>query len=76
MAEGFTYDLARFIDFRDAEVCARVRAIRREDLANHIGERDLLLLLDNFEQLVEAAPDVSDLLRAAVAPPRPAQGRA
>lgn len=31
----FTYDLARFISFRDQEVCKRVRAITREALPDH-----------------------------------------
>jgi class 3 adenylate cyclase len=34
------------------------------DLASHVGERELLLLLDNFEQVVEAAPGLADLLEA------------
>ena len=34
----------------------------KDDLAEHIGERELLLLLDNFEQVVEAAPELSRLL--------------
>jgi predicted ATPase/class 3 adenylate cyclase len=34
------------------------------DLAEHLGERELLLLLDNFEQVVDAAPELSSLLRA------------
>jgi predicted ATPase/Tfp pilus assembly protein PilF len=33
----------------------------REDLARHIGERELLLVLDNFEQVVEGAPAVTSL---------------
>jgi predicted ATPase/Tfp pilus assembly protein PilF len=33
----------------------------REDLARHIGERELLLVLDNFEQVVEGAPAVASL---------------
>ena len=33
-------------------------------LAEHIGERELLLLLDNFEQVVAAAPELSQLLEA------------
>jgi predicted ATPase/class 3 adenylate cyclase len=34
------------------------------DLAAHIGEQDVLLLLDNFEQVVEAARELSALLSA------------
>jgi predicted ATPase/class 3 adenylate cyclase len=34
----------------------------KDGLAEHIGERELLLLLDNFEQVVEAAPGLSRLL--------------
>jgi predicted ATPase len=33
-------------------------------LAEHIAERELLLLLDNFEQVVGAAPELSHLLEA------------
>ncbi|MGN6431572.1 MAG: ATP-binding protein [Gaiellaceae bacterium] len=36
----------------------------KEDLAEHVGERELLLLLDNFEQVVDAAPALSELLRS------------
>jgi predicted ATPase len=36
----------------------------RNGLADHIGERELLLLLDNFEQVVEAAPELSRLVEA------------
>ena len=32
---SFKYDLAKFIPFRDAEACARVRAIRKEDITKH-----------------------------------------
>jgi predicted ATPase len=34
------------------------------DLISHVGERQMLLLLDNFEQVVEAAPALSFLLRS------------
>jgi len=34
----------------------------RDGLADHIGERELLLLLDNLEQVVEAAPELSALV--------------
>jgi len=34
----------------------------RADLAAHVGERELLLVLDNLEQVVESAPELADLL--------------
>jgi predicted ATPase len=34
----------------------------RDGAADHIGRRELLLLLDNFEQVVDAAPELSTLL--------------
>jgi predicted ATPase/class 3 adenylate cyclase len=34
------------------------------ELAKHIGEREMLLLLDNFEQVVEAAPHLSRLVES------------
>jgi len=36
----------------------------KEGLAEHIGEREMLLLLDNLEQVIEAAPELSALLEA------------
>jgi predicted ATPase/class 3 adenylate cyclase len=36
----------------------------RDGLAEHIGERELLLLLDNFEQVIAAAPELSSLVAA------------
>jgi predicted ATPase/class 3 adenylate cyclase len=36
------------------------------DVAAHIGDASILLLFDNFEQVVEAAPDVSGLLASCV----------
>lgn len=36
----------------------------KEDVAAHVSERELLLLLDNFEQVVDAAPELSQLLEA------------
>jgi predicted ATPase len=36
----------------------------KDGLADHIGERELLLLLDNLEQVVDAAPELSSLVEA------------
>jgi predicted ATPase len=36
----------------------------KDGLAEHIGEREQLLLLDNFEQVVEAAPELAPLLES------------
>ncbi|MDQ2910533.1 MAG: tetratricopeptide repeat protein [Actinomycetota bacterium] len=34
----------------------------KDGLADHVGERELLLLLDNLEQVIEAAPELSALV--------------
>ena len=36
----------------------------KEELEAHIGERELLLLLDNLEQVIDAAPEVAALVEA------------
>src|ERR687888_594560 len=36
----------------------------KDDLASHIGEREMLLLLDNLEQVVAAAPELAALVEA------------
>ncbi|HWM12980.1 MAG TPA: hypothetical protein VNO56_00700, partial [Gaiellaceae bacterium] len=36
----------------------------RDGLQEHVGERELLLLVDNFEQVIEAAPELASLLAA------------
>ena len=36
----------------------------KNGLAGHVHERELLLLLDNFEQVIDAAPELSQLLQA------------
>jgi predicted ATPase/class 3 adenylate cyclase len=36
----------------------------REKLAEHIGEREMLLLIDNLEQVIDAAPELSALVSA------------
>ncbi|MGH2671344.1 MAG: ATP-binding protein [Actinomycetota bacterium] len=34
----------------------------KDGLADHVGEREMLLLLDNLEQVIEAAPELADLV--------------
>jgi predicted ATPase/Tfp pilus assembly protein PilF len=46
-----------------AENAARMLGAN-DGLAEHIGERELLLLLDNFEQVAEAAPELGSLLES------------
>ena len=42
----------------------------KDGLAEHIGERELLLLLDNLEQVIAAAPDLSELAHGLPEPHR------
>ena len=36
----------------------------QDDLADHVGEREMLLVLDNLEQVIDAAPALADLVEA------------
>jgi predicted ATPase len=52
---------------RDPALVAETVAQRlgaKDGLAEHVGQRELLLLLDNFEQVVEAAPELGSLLES------------
>ncbi len=66
----------RLGSIRDANLVAAViaRALRLEEVAtepfsetlkNYMRDRETLLVLDNFEQVVEAAPQLTELLNAA-----------
>ena len=50
----------------------RRRWARRRRCVSYIGDRELLLLLDNLEQVVEAAPELAALVEAC---PKPAAAR-
>jgi predicted ATPase len=52
---------------RDAQLVVATAAQvlgTNDGVADHIGDKSTLLLLDNFEQVVEAAPDLAQLLSA------------
>ncbi len=72
-ADGvFFVDLAPIIDPQlVASSIAQVLGVREaagrpliDTLTHHLREKDLLLVLDNFEQIVDAAPLIGDLLSA------------
>jgi len=51
---AFTYDLARFLTFRDARECARVRAIKRADLTKHQNRDFHIRIMDDPGQFYGA----------------------
>ena len=51
---AFTYSLAKFLTFRDADECARVRAIRRADLTKHKNPDFHLRIIDDAGQFYGA----------------------
>jgi len=65
MAE-FTYDLAKFIPFRDAAECARVRAIRKADFTRHSNRDFHIRVIEDVNDLdVAFALDVVERIKAA-----------
>lgn len=51
---SFKYDLAKFIAFRDEEACARVRAIKKEDITKHSNpDFKIDLGLQKLEEAIE-----------------------
>lgn len=64
--EEFTYDLARFIDFRDREACERVRRIRRSELAAHPNPDFRIRIIDEPAAFYRAfAEDLVSRIRQA-----------
>ena len=51
---GFTYAMPRFLPFRDADVCARVRKIDRKDLCVHPNPNFRMRIIENREELLLA----------------------
>jgi predicted ATPase/DNA-binding SARP family transcriptional activator len=55
-----TAEIATALALRD-----QAEWLSADGLASYLGERELLLVLDNFEHLLDAAPQIADLLAAA-----------
>ncbi len=51
---AFTYDLAKFISFRDLAACERVRAIKRADLAKHPNPDFIIRLIQEPAEFYSA----------------------
>jgi glucosamine-6-phosphate deaminase len=62
----FTYDLARFIDFRDRETCERVRRIPRSELTRHPNPDFRIRIIDDPADFYRAfAEDLVGRIRTA-----------
>ncbi len=63
---GFEYGLARFIDFRDAAECDRVRRIRRAELTSHANSDFRIAVVDDAGAFYRSfADDLVGRIRAA-----------
>ena len=66
MAE-FTYDLSKFIPFRDREVCARVRGIKKEDITKHPNQNFKIRVIEDPDKFyLEFALDITARIRQAL----------
>jgi len=63
---SFRYNLARFIPYRDAEVCARVRAITRDEITRHPNPEFRIRVIDDRAQFYfDFALDIVTRIREA-----------
>lgn len=51
---SFNYDLAKFIAFRDADACARVRAIKKQDITKHPNRDFRIRVIEDAAQFYGA----------------------
>ena len=47
---GFVFSLAKFIPYRDREVCERVRIIKREDNTKHPNPQFKIRVIENADE--------------------------
>lgn len=66
MAE-FKYDLSKFIPFRDREICARVRVIKKEEITKHPNsDFKIRVIEDPAKFYLEFALDIVTRIREAL----------
>jgi glucosamine-6-phosphate deaminase len=66
MAE-FTFDLAKFIPYRDREVCEKVRTIKREDITKHPNPQFKIRVIESSDEFYfEFALDIVTRIREAL----------
>jgi glucosamine-6-phosphate deaminase len=71
----FTYALADFIDFRDTEVCERVRRITREEITQHASPDFKIRVVDEVAEFYAAfATDIVRRIQQALDQGRPFVG--
>ncbi len=65
--EEFTFDLAKFIPYRDKEVCEKIRAIKREDISKHPNPQFKIRVIESSDEFYfEFALDIVTRIREAV----------
>ena len=63
----FTYDLSKFIPFRDAAACARVRSIKKQDITKHPNPQFKIRVIEDASTLAfEFALDIVTRIRKAL----------
>ena len=63
---AFRYSLSKFIPFRDEKACARVRAIRRQDITKHPNKAFRIEVIDDRIQFYSRfAIDIVERIRTA-----------
>ena len=72
---SFDYELSSFIPFRDTEACARVRAIKKEDICKHPNpEFKIQVIEDANEFYLEFALDIVSRIQRALDESKPFVG--
>ena len=63
----FTFDLAKFIPYRNRQVCEKVRAIKKEDITKHPNPQFKIRVIENSDELYfEFALDIVTRIRQAL----------